>query len=181
VSTRTILNVHVHYALTFEATRDTFNNSGYMRTADPILSAYARLLQPIQTYRSTYTSFFRGITRSGTRAASHSQHCSGSLCVVSMFLRGYRRSKILASSQYGHAGSWRPHLIRPRPLPRGVMQNHLRLGTRLLIRCRCHHPHEDEPGSEDGRHGRYPECLPTHDGGLYALQRRRARPLNTRL
>jgi len=66
---------------------------GYMRTADPIGTAYDRLLQSMQTYRSTQLSFFRGIGRSGRRTPSHSQHCSGSLVVVSM-LRGYRRIKI---------------------------------------------------------------------------------------
>ena len=64
-----------------------------MRTADPIGTAYARLLQSMQTYRSTQLSFFRGIGRSGKRTPSHSQHCSGLLVVVSM-MRGYRRIKI---------------------------------------------------------------------------------------
>jgi hypothetical protein len=49
---------------------------GYMRTADPIGTAYDRLLQSMQTYRSTQLSFFRGIGRSGRRTPSHSQHCS---------------------------------------------------------------------------------------------------------
>src|SRR6476661_2570427 len=61
-----------------------------MRTADPIGTAYDRLLQSMQTYRSTQLSFFRGIGRSGKRTPSHSQHCSGLLVAVSM-LRGYRR------------------------------------------------------------------------------------------
>jgi hypothetical protein len=61
---------------------------GYMRTADPIGTAYDRLLQSMQTYRSTQLSFFRGIGRSGRRTPSHSQHCSGSLVVVSMVCEG---------------------------------------------------------------------------------------------
>src|SRR5262245_52869213 len=72
----------------------TFNNYGYTRTADHTFTAYDRLLQSMQIYRSTPSPFFRGTTRSGKRAPSHSQHFSGSLVLISMLLRRYWENKI---------------------------------------------------------------------------------------
>ena len=59
---------------------------GYMRTADPIFTAYDRPLQFMQIYRSSEVPSFRVTTRSGNRAPLHSQHCSGSLFVISIIL-----------------------------------------------------------------------------------------------